>query len=109
MQLMVVFLGMFMDGLSITVIAIPLFTPVVIALGFDPLWFALIFSINMVLGYVTPPFGMNLFFTKGIVPQDISMGLIYRSVIPYVLIFFGVMVVCFIFPQIVLWLPNRMS
>jgi TRAP-type mannitol/chloroaromatic compound transport system permease large subunit len=108
MQVVVFILGMFMDGASITVITIPLFMPVVESLGFNPLWFCLLFTINGISGYISPPFGMNLFYMKGIVPKDISMGLIYRSVIPYVLILVIVMVLCFIFPEILLWLPEMM-
>jgi len=108
MQLVVFVLGMFMDGASITVITIPLFMPVVESLGFNPLWFCLLFTINGITGYISPPFGLNLFYMKGIVPKDISMGLIYRSVIPYVLILVIVMVLCFIFPEILLWLPEMM-
>jgi tripartite ATP-independent transporter DctM subunit len=108
MQLVVFILGMFMDGASITVITIPLFMPVVESLGFNPLWFCLLFTINGISGYISPPFGMNLFYMKGIVPKDISMEVIYRSVIPYVLILVIVMVLCFIFPEILLWLPEMM-
>jgi tripartite ATP-independent transporter DctM subunit len=108
MQLVVFILGMFMDGASITVITIPLFIPVVESLGFDPLWFCLLFTINGLTGYISPPFGMNLFYMKGIVPKDISMELIYRSVIPYVFIIVIVMVLCFVFPRILLWLPDLM-
>lgn len=109
MQLIVFVMGMFMDGASITVITIPLFMPVVESLGFNPLWFCLLFTINGISGYISPPFGMNLFYMKGIVPKDISMGLIYRSVIPYVLIIVIVMVLCFVFPGILLWLPDMMK
>jgi tripartite ATP-independent transporter DctM subunit len=108
MQLVVFIMGMFMDGASITVITIPLFIPVVESLGFNPLWFCLLFTINGISGYITPPFGMNLFYMKGVVPKDIDMGLIYRSVIPYVLIIVFVMVLCFVFPGILLWLPELM-
>jgi TRAP-type mannitol/chloroaromatic compound transport system permease large subunit len=82
--------------------------PVVESLGFNPLWFCLLFTINGISGYISPPFGMNLFYMKGIVPKDISMEVIYRSVIPYVLILVIVMVLCFIFPEILLWLPEMM-
>lgn len=109
MQLVVFILGMFMDGASITVITIPLFMPVVQSLGFDPLWFCLLFTINGICGYITPPFGMNLFYMKGIAPEGVGMDLIYRSVIPYVIIIMAVMILCFAFPGILVWLPSMMS
>jgi len=101
-------LGMFMDGAAITMICIPVFMPVVYQLGLDPLWFGLLFTMNMIIGYITPPFGMNLFYMKGLVPKDISMMDIYRSIIPYVVISIIVLILCIVFPQILLWLPNKM-
>ena len=101
-------LGMFMDGAAITMITIPVFMPVVYQLGIDPLWFGLLFTMNMIIGYMTPPFGMNLFYMKGLVPKDITMMDIYRSIIPYVIISIAVLVLSIIFPQILLWLPNKM-
>jgi len=108
MQVVVFFMGMLLDGATITVITIPLFMPVVEALGFDPLWFCLLFTINGLSGYISPPFGVNLFFMKGVSP-DLSMNLIYRSVIPYVLIDLIIMGLCFLFPKILLWLPSMMK
>jgi tripartite ATP-independent transporter DctM subunit len=109
MQMIGLILGCFIDSASITIICIPLFIPVVKALGFDPLWFGIVFTVNLIVGYITPPFGMNLFFAKGIAPEGITMQLIYRSVIPYVFMGIFVIVLCFIFPGVVLWLPNLMS
>jgi tripartite ATP-independent transporter DctM subunit len=108
MQLVVFVMGMLMDGATITVITIPLFMPVVQALHFDPLWFCLLFTINGVSGYITPPFGMNLFYMKG-VSSDLTMELIYRSVMPYVIIDVIVIALCFVFPEILLWLPSMMK
>lgn len=107
MMLVALIMGMLMDGAAITVILIPIFMPVVQALGFDPLWFALLFTINMVIGYISPPFGVNLFYLKGLAP-DISMGELYRSAWPYVVL--GVLVIALgmAFPQILTWLPNTM-
>jgi len=108
MMAIALILGMFMDGAAITMITIPVFMPVVFQLGIDPLWFGLLFTMNMIIGYMTPPFGMNLFYMKGLVPKNISMMDIYRSIIPYVIISIIVLVLCIVFPQILLWLPNKM-
>jgi tripartite ATP-independent transporter DctM subunit len=108
MQVIVFFMGMLLDGATITVITIPLFMPVVEALGFDPLWFCLLFTINGLSGYISPPFGVNLFFMKGVAP-DLSMKLIYRSVMPYVAIDVIIMGLCFVFPEILTWLPGMMK
>jgi len=101
-------LGMFMDASAIIIICIPIFMPVVLALGFDPLWFAILFTINVIIGYISPPFGANLFFTKAIVPPDVTMGDIYRSVIPYNLLMVIVLIVSILWPPLLLWLPNTM-
>ncbi len=93
---------------GIMMICIPVFLPVIKALGFDPLWFGILFVIDMEIGYMTPPFGFNLFYLKGIVPPSITMGDIYRSVIPYTLVELTGMIIVMIFPQIAIWLPNKL-
>ena len=109
MQLTGLILGMFLDGATIKVITIPIFIPVVVALGFDPLWFGICFMVNTIIGYITPPFGMNLFYTKGIASEDITMGDIYRAILPFAGIEAIVLIVCIAFPGMVLWLPNMMG
>jgi len=107
-QVIIFLLAMVLDPAGIMMICIPVFLPVVKALGFDPLWFGILFVINMEIGYMTPPFGFNLFYLKGIVPPGITMGDIYRSVIPYTLVELTGMVIVMIFPQIAVWLPNKL-
>jgi TRAP-type mannitol/chloroaromatic compound transport system permease large subunit len=86
----------------------PLFLPIVEALGFDPLWFGVLFIVNLEMAYLTPPFGYNLFYLKSVVSEDITMGDIYRSVWPFVVLQMIGLTVCMIFPQIILWLPGLM-
>jgi tripartite ATP-independent transporter DctM subunit len=109
MQVTGLILGMFLDGATIKVITIPVFIPVVIALGFDPLWFGICFIVNTIIGYISPPFGMNLFYTKGIVPEGITLGDIYWAILPYLAIEVIVLFVCIAFPGMVLWLPKMMG
>jgi len=99
-------MGMFIDGAAITVLTMPIFFPVIVSVGIDPLLFGLLFTINICLGYLTPPFGMNLFYMKGIVSSDITMEDIYRSIIPYVAVMIIVLILVVIFPSLALWLPN---
>jgi len=108
MMVIPLIMGMFMDGAAITMILIPIFMPVVFQLGIDPLWFAILFTINLLIGYITPPFGMMIFVTKGIVPPDITMAQLYRAVLPFSLIMIVVLVICIVFPPILTWLPNVM-
>lgn len=102
-------MGMFMDGGAIMVITLPVFVPIIVALGVDPLWFGLLYAINMIIGYITPPFGMMMFVTKGIVSPDVKMSDIYRSSLPFVGILLLVMLIGFIFPQFLVWLPMKMG
>lgn len=99
-------LGCFLDPGAIIMITTPFFTPVIIALGFDPLWFGILFLTNMQMAYVTPPFGMNLFYMKGAAPPDTLMTDLYKSVLPFVIIQAVGLVLIIIFPQLVMWLPN---
>lgn len=101
-------LGMFLDPAGIMMITAPIFLPVVKAHGFDPVWFGILFSINMEIGYMTPPFGFNLFYLKGIVPPSITMVDIYRSVIPYTLVELVGLGLVMAFPSIATWLPGKL-
>jgi len=105
-QAIIFLMAMVLDPLAIMLITLPVFMPVIVSLGFDPVWFAILFIINMEIGYMTPPFGFNLFYLKGIVPPSISMGDIYRSVIPYALVMILAMAIVMVYPQIATWLPG---
>jgi len=107
-QLILFVLGMFFDPTGIVLLTAPIFFPLVIALGFDPLWFAIIFVINMELAYLTPPFGFNLFYMKAVVPPGVSMWDIYRSALPFVGLMMLGLALCMIFPGIITWLPSLM-
>jgi len=106
MMLIIFLLAMVLDPVGIMLITLPVFLPVVDSLGFDPIWFGILFVINMEIGYMTPPFGFNLFYLKGIVPPSISMKDIYVSVIPFVLLEILGIALIMIFPQIATYLPN---
>ncbi len=105
MQIMLLFLGMFMSVVAIMMITIPLFMPVVYALGFDPIWFAVIFLLNMEMATTSPPFGLNLFVMKGSAPRDTTMGDIYRAALPFLGCDAIAMILIIAFPAIALWLP----
>jgi len=106
-QMVIFLLAMVLDPAGIMMICVPIFLPVVEAHGFDPVWFGILFTINMEIGYMTPPFGFNLFYMKGIVPPYITMGDIYRSVLPFTVVeSFGLALVM-IFPKIATWLPYK--
>jgi TRAP-type C4-dicarboxylate transport system permease large subunit len=108
MQGVVTFLGFLMDPTSIIFIVVPIFTPIIKLLNFDPLWFAIIMLINLELGCITPPFGLNLYVAKGIAPKEISMMDIFVSIFPFALMHMAGMVIVMLFPDFFLWLPNKM-
>ena len=109
MQIVFFILGCILDPVGIIMICTPVFVPVIKSLGFDPLWFGVLFIMNMEMGYLTPPFGFNLFYMKAIVPPGITMGDIYRSIVPFVILQGIGLVIVIIFPQIALWLPSLMN
>jgi tripartite ATP-independent transporter DctM subunit len=99
-------LGMLMDPGAIIMICTPVFVPLIKSLGFDPVWFGILFIMNMEMGYLTPPFGFNLFYMKAIVPPSISMTDIYKAITPFVLLQGLCLVIIIFFPEIALWLPR---
>jgi TRAP-type mannitol/chloroaromatic compound transport system permease large subunit len=108
MQIIILFLGTFMEVISIMMITLPLFLPIVDALGYSLIWFAVLFLINTETALITPPFGMSLFVMKNVSPPGTTMGDIYKSIIPYVLIQIFAMALIMAFPQIALFLPGTM-
>ncbi len=109
MMAIVFFMGMFIDGAAITVLTMPIFFPAVMDAGIDPLWFGILFTINVVIGYLPPPFGMNLFYMKGITTPDVTMLDIYKSIVPYVLIMILVLLFTCAIPEIATWLPGTID
>jgi tripartite ATP-independent transporter DctM subunit len=101
-------LGMFMDDTAILFITMPIYIPIINELGFNPTWFGVLYIINMQMAYMTPPFGYCLMLIKGVVPPDISMADIYRSVVPFVIIQGVALGLIMLFPELVLWLPRVM-
>jgi TRAP-type mannitol/chloroaromatic compound transport system permease large subunit len=87
----------------------PIYAPIIKALGFDTLWFGILFMVNMQMAYLTPPYGFNLFYMKSIVPPEITMADIYRSVVPFVTLQFVGLILCMMFPEICVWLPRTMK
>jgi len=105
-QIIMLLLGFIIDEFIIVLMCAPLFTPIVVSMGYDPIWFGVLMIINILVAVQTPPYGFALFYLKGIAPADVSMADIYRSVAPFIMVNLVVLVLCMIFPQIILWLPN---
>ena len=106
MQLSFLLMGTFLDDTAMLVIVAPLYVPLVKALGFDLVWYGVLYTITCQIAYMTPPFGYNLFLMKAMAPPNISIIDIYRSVIPFVFVMVLALVLVMVFPEIALWLPE---
>ena len=106
-QVIMLLLGFIIDEFIIVLMCAPIFTPVAVALGYDPIWFGVLMILNIVIAVQTPPYGFALFYLKGIAPKGITMMDIYKSVTPFILVQIVVLIICMTFPDLVLWLPNK--
>jgi tripartite ATP-independent transporter DctM subunit len=106
MQLSYLLMGTFLDDTAMLVIVAPLYVPLVGELGFDLIWYGVLYTITCQIAYMTPPFGYNLFLMRAMAPPEISIIDIYRSIIPFVLVMLTGLGLVTIFPEIALWLPN---
>lgn len=109
MQVVLLFLGMFMNVVAIMMITIPVFLPVINGFGFDPIWFAVVFLLNIEMAVTTPPYGLSLFVMKGVAPKGTTMGDIYRAALPFLACDTAVMILLIAFPDIALTIPSLMK
>jgi tripartite ATP-independent transporter DctM subunit len=107
MQLSYILMGMFLDDTAMLVIVAPLFVPLVKELGFDLIWYGVLYTITCQIAYMTPPFGYNLFLMRAMAPPEITLGDIYRSIVPFVLVMCAGLALVMTFPEVALWLPNK--
>lgn len=108
MQIILLVFGAFMDDFAIITICAPIFLPIAKLLGFDLVWFSVIFILNIQVAYLTPPFGWSLIMMKGVAPPGITTGDIWRSVPPFVMLQLLGLLAVMLFPQLALWLPGKM-
>jgi tripartite ATP-independent transporter DctM subunit len=106
MQLTYILMGMFLDDTAMLVIVAPLYVPLIISMGFNPIWYGVLYTITCQIAYMTPPFGYNLFLMRAMAPKEITLGDIYRSIIPFVLVMILGLALVMMFPQVALWLPE---
>ena len=101
-------LGMLMDDFAVVTLTAPLYLPIVNALGIDPLWFCMLFILNLQTAFLTPPYGFNLFYMKAIVPKDITLPMIYKAVVPFIMLQILTLLICWKFPILCTWLPSKL-
>jgi tripartite ATP-independent transporter DctM subunit len=106
MQLILIVLGMFLDWVGILLLCVPIFVPIIKGLGFDALWFGVLYLVNMQMSFLSPPFGYALFYLRGVAPPEIPMVDIFRASVP----FLGIQVIglaaCMVYPPMITWLPG---
>jgi tripartite ATP-independent transporter DctM subunit len=107
MLLSFIVLGAFLDDTAMLVIVAPLYIPLVIKLGFNPIWFGVLYTVTCQIAYITPPFGYNLFLMRAMAPPEITLVDIYRSIVPFFILMVLSLIILMIFPQITLWLPQQ--
>jgi TRAP-type mannitol/chloroaromatic compound transport system permease large subunit len=106
MMAIVFLMGMFIDWAAILLVTVPIFLPIAVELGFDPLWFSILLCVNLQTSFLTPPFGYALFYFKGVAPEGFTMMHIYRGILPFVFLqLVSILVLC-LFPALVTWLPG---
>jgi len=102
----VVFLGMFVDWVGILMLIIPLFGPIIRQLGFDPIWFGVLIAVNLQISFLSPPFGMSLFYLKSVAPPECSTVDVWKSAFPFMGLQIIGLLLCMYFPEIILWAPK---
>ena len=107
MQLSFILMGTFLDDTAMLVIVAPLYVPLVGALGFDLIWYGILYTITTQIAYMTPPFGYNLFLMRAMAPPEITLRDIYSSILPFVLVMILALALVMVFPGIALWLPDH--
>ena len=106
MQVSFIFMGMFLDDIAILFLCMPIYLPIVKALDFDLVWFGILYVLNMQMAYLTPPYGLNLFYMKAVAPPSVHIKDIYLAVVPFLLLQLVMLISVMLFPQIALFLPN---
>lgn len=106
MMFTVFILGMFLDWIGILYIVVPVFMPIAVKLGYDPLYFALMVALNLQMSFLTPPFAYAIFFVRGVAPESVTTKEIYKGVVPFITLQAIALYLCYMFPQIPMWLPS---
>jgi TRAP-type mannitol/chloroaromatic compound transport system permease large subunit len=101
-----VIMGLFMDWVGILLLTVPIFVPVIESLGYDPVWFGVLFCMNMQVSYLSPPFGPAAFYLKGVAPPEITLQDIFAGLWPFILLQLVGLSIVLLMPQVALWLPG---
>ena len=106
MMLILLVLGMFLDWVGIILLAVPVFVPIIKSLGFSPVWYGVLYNVNMQVSFLSPPFGYALYYIKGVAPPEITTADIWKAAIPFIALQLTGLTLCILFPEIVMFLPE---
>ena len=106
-MLVIFLLGFILDFIEITFVVVPIVGPILLAMGFDPVWLGIMIAINLQTSFLTPPFGFALFYLRGVAPASIATSTIYRGVIPFIAIQLLLLIIIACWPELVTWLPGK--
>ncbi|MFA5664874.1 TRAP transporter large permease subunit [Castellaniella sp.] len=109
MMLILIFLGTCLDEIGIILLTVPVFLPIVKLLGFDEIWFGVLYAISIQVGYISPPFGYSLFYIRATLPEGMGIGTVYRGVVPFMGLQVLALLICAALPGMVTWLPRMMG
>ena len=107
-MVIIFFLGFFLDFFQIVFVIVPIVGPSLISMGYDPVWLALMFAINLQTSFLTPPFGFALFYLRGVASKEVKTTDIYKGVIPFIVLQIFLLIILFKFPEIITWLPDQL-
>ena len=108
-MLVMFLLGFILDFIEITFVVVPIVAPILLAMGFDPIWLGVMIAVNLQTSFLTPPFGFALFYLRGVADESVATSAIYRGVIPFVIIQLGLLALLWMQPDIVTWLPSMIG
>ena len=108
-MLVIFLLGFILDFIEITFVVVPIVGPILLQMGLDPVWLGIMIAINLQTSFLTPPFGFALFYLRGVAPESVPTGAIYRGVIPFIIIQLFVLLLLVIWPQLATWLPATLA
>ncbi|CAE6953559.1 membrane protein of unknown function [Pseudomonas marincola] len=106
-MVVIFFLGFILDFIEITFVVVPIVGPVLLAMGLDPIWLGVMIALNLQTSFLTPPFGFALFYLRGVTPQSVPTSTIYKGVVPFILIQLFLLVIAYMYPGLITWLPEQ--
>ena len=108
-MLLIFLLGFILDFIEITFVVVPIVGPVLLAMGLDPIWLGIMIALNLQTSFLTPPFGFALFYLRGVAPETLPTGAIYRGVVPFIIIQLLLIVALWFWPEMATWLPEQLK